>query len=50
MEWAASRLRQRGESHKCLIVLADHYYARSISVNAPEELHGAVLQIIEQLL
>jgi cobaltochelatase CobT len=96
LEWAASRLRQCGESHKYMIVLSDgasvddstlnengdayleyhlrgvireimqagdihlaaiginhaveRYYARSITVTAPEELDGAVLQTIEQLL
>jgi cobaltochelatase CobT len=96
IEWAASRLRQRRESHKYLIVLSDgapvddstlyengdaylerhllsviheiaqaddiqlaaigighdveRYYSRSITVAAPEELEGAILQLIEQLL
>jgi cobaltochelatase CobT len=96
IEWAASRLRRRGERHKYLIVLSDgapvddstllangdtylhrhllgvihgiaqagdialaaiglghpvdRYYARSIAVAAPEELDGAMLALIEQLL
>jgi cobaltochelatase CobT len=96
IEWAASRLRQRGESHKYMIVVSDgapvddstlyengdaymvghllsvirgiaqagdiqlaaigighpveRYYARSIGVAAPEELDGAILRLIEQLL
>ena len=100
IEWAASRLRRRGERHKYLIVLSDgapvddstlyengdaymerhlrgvihgiaqagdialaaiglghplghpveRYYARSIAVAAPEELDGAMLRLIEQLL
>ncbi len=96
IEWAASRLRQRGEKHKYLIVVSDgapvddstlsvnagnylerhllsviygiseagdiqlaaigighdvgRYYAHSITITAPEELDGAVLQLIEQLL
>jgi cobaltochelatase CobT len=96
LEWAASRLRQRAERDKYLIVVSDgasvddstllengdaylerhllsviqgiaqagdihlaaigighrmeRYYARSATVTAPEELDGAVLQLIEQLL
>jgi cobaltochelatase CobT len=96
IEWAASRLRRRGESQKYLIVVSDgapvddstllangdaylehhllsvihgigqagdiqlgaigighpveRYYTRSITINALEELDGAVLQLIEQLL
>jgi cobaltochelatase CobT len=96
LEWATSRLRQRAESHKYLIVVSDgapvddstmvengerylryhlhgvigsiertgeiqlaavginhpveRYYARSMTVTAPEELEGAVLQLIERLL
>jgi cobaltochelatase CobT len=96
LEWAAARLRQRGESHKYLIVVSDgapvddstlsvnagdylerhlrsvihgiaqagdielaavgighpveRYYARSMTITAPEELDGAVIQIIEELL
>jgi cobaltochelatase CobT len=96
VEWAASRLRRRGERHKYMIVLSDGapvddstfyengdeymrrhlrsvidgiaqagdialaaiglghsvegYFARSITVAAPEELDGAVLRLIEQLL
>jgi len=96
IEWAASRLRQRGESQKYLIVVSDgapvddstlfangdaylehhllsvihgigqagdiqlgaigighrveRYYTRSMTINAPEELDGAILQLIEQLL
>ena len=96
IEWAASRLRQRGESQKYLIVMSDGapvddstlyanggaylehhllsvihgiaqagdihlgaigighpvecYYTRSMTINAPEELDGAILQLIEQLL
>jgi len=96
IEWAASRLRQRRESHKYLIVLSDgapvddstlcenagnilerhllsviheiaqagdiqlaaigighdveRYYSRSITIAAPEELEGAILQLIGQLL
>jgi cobaltochelatase CobT len=96
IEWAASRLRRRGERHKYMIVMSDgasvddstlhengdaymerhlldvmhgiaqagdielaaiglghpveRYYARSITVAAPEELDGAVLRLIEQLL
>jgi cobaltochelatase CobT len=96
IEWAASRLGQRGESHKYLIVMSDgapvddstlsvnsgdymerhllsvihgiaqagdihlaaigighpveRYYARSITITGLEELDGAVLQIVEQLL
>src|SRR5262245_39595771 len=96
IEWAASRLRKRRESHKYLIVLSDgapvddstlyensgdylerhllsviheivqagdiqlaaigighavdSYYSRSIAGAAPEELEGAILQLIEQLL
>jgi cobaltochelatase CobT len=96
IEWAASRLRQRAESHKYLIVVSDgapvddstlavndgaylerhllgvihgiaqagdiqlaaigighnveRYYARSVTISAPEELDGVVLQIIEQLV
>jgi cobaltochelatase CobT len=96
IEWAASRLRQRGESHKYLIVVSDgapvddstllengnaymerhllgvigaiaragdirlaaigigydvgRYYARSVAITTLEELDGAVLQIVEELL
>jgi cobaltochelatase CobT len=96
LEWAASRLRQRVESHKYMIVVSDgapvddstlyengdaylqqhllgviqgiaeagdiqlaaiginhpveRYYAQSVTVTTPEELDGAVLQLIERLL